>query len=68
MRATIIALALLAASPCAAKPDERQVRRDCTADALRYCRHAIPQGRAAIITCMLSHRDKLQPNCTRHFY
>lgn len=48
--------------------DERQIRRDCTWDALRYCKAAIPQGRQFIIVCMIANRDKLQAKCSKHFY
>jgi hypothetical protein len=48
--------------------DERQIRRDCTWDALRYCKVAIPMGREAIIECMIVNKDKLQPKCRRHLW
>ena len=53
---------------------ERQVRRDCRTDALRYCPGAVasylanPNNRDAIIACMVTHRDQLQPKCSRHIY
>lgn len=51
--------------------DERQIRRDCTFDALRYCKEAIAEAtaqasRQPIINCMVAHRDKLQAKCSRH--
>lgn len=50
-------------------PIEHQIRRDCYADALRYCKAAIvTTDRSAIIACMLENRDKLQAKCSRHFY
>ncbi len=53
--------------------DERQIRRDCTYDALRYCKTAIAAAteqacRQPIIACMLQNRDNLQPKCKRHLY
>jgi hypothetical protein len=49
--------------------DERQIRRDCTYDALRYCKAAIVTGnRSLIIACMVEHKDKLRPQCAAHLY
>lgn len=55
---------------------EKQVRDDCTRDALRHCpieamaclKSETPQCRSAVIGCMLEHKSKLRPKCSRHFY
>lgn len=49
-----------------AMSDERQIRRDCTADAIRFCKSAIPNGKAAIIACMAASKPKLSTKCGRH--
>ena len=68
MRWAIVMLALIS-TPVHASFDERQIRRDCTYDALRYCKTAILRAdRSTIINCMLANREKLQAKCTRHFY
>lgn len=64
----LIALILLGLS-VPAQADERQIRRDCTYDALRFCKAAIATaGRAEIINCIVANRDKLQAKCSRHIY
>lgn len=74
---TAAILLMLTATPTAGqdKPvTEKQVRRDCSFDALRYCgvdvRHYViapnAENRSAIVNCMLFNRDKLQAMCARH--
>lgn len=64
----VVFLLLFAAKPAVAS-DERQIRRDCTWDALRYCKKAIATAdRQTIIFCMVSNKDKLQVKCSRHIY
>ncbi len=63
-----LCLALLAVKGDAHAANAQQVRRDCTADALRLCLAAIPRGRASIIRCMLANRDKLSPRCKAHLH
>lgn len=68
MRTAVAAVALLVTTQCLAQ-DEAQIRRDCTADALRYCKVAILKGdRSVIINCMVENKDKLQPKCRRHLW
>lgn len=63
------ALLIFTTRPAHAGAPEHQIRRDCYADALRYCKAAIiTTDRSAIIACMLENRDKLQAKCSRHFY
>ena len=69
MRPFVIAtlVSLNFASPLQAA-DEHQIRRDCTYDALAYCKSAIAKAsRSEIIACMLQNRNKLQRKCSRHF-
>ncbi len=66
-RALLVAIALTVTAP-SALADEKQIRRDCTADALKHCALAIPQGRPAIIACMVQNKDKLRPKCRQHIY
>lgn len=50
-------------------PTEHQIRRDCYADALRYCKAAIlTTDRATIINCMAANKAKLTQNCQRHLW
>lgn len=70
MRVAMILLMLTVGGPSQAS-DERQVRRDCTFDALHYCKAAIAEAvekgsRQPIIDCMILNRDKLQAKCSRH--
>ncbi len=67
LAAGLLALMLVLGTPARAE-SEAQVRRDCSADALRHCALAIPRGRAAIIACMLKHRARLSEACKRHLY
>lgn len=49
--------------------DEAQIRRDCSVDALRYCKLAIlKRERSIIIDCMVKNKDKLQDKCRRHLW
>lgn len=49
--------------------DERQVRKDCYVDALRYCKRAMLKAdRSAIIACMLANKPKLKASCARHLW
>lgn len=65
----LLALILLGLSVPAQARDERQIRRDCTYDALRFCKAAIATAsRAEIINCIVANRDKLQAKCSRHIY
>ncbi len=69
----IVAALLTLMSHVALAADERQIRRDCTWDALRYCKSAIAAAteqasRTPIINCMVANRDKLQAKCSRHLY
>lgn len=67
--AALIVLASLNFSAPSQAADERQIRRDCTYDALTYCKAAIAKAdRGAVISCMLFNRDKLQKKCSRHLY
>lgn len=68
MRLVAVALFVLLSNPAlVAQPDESQAVRDCTADALRFCKRAIATGsRNSIIVCMIANRDKLQLKCSRH--
>ncbi len=65
-RALLAAIALTVTVPPALAASERQIRRDCTTDALSYCATSIPKGRAAIIKCMVASRSNLSPSCKRH--
>ena len=65
-RILLAAFALTVTVPPAQAADMRQVRRDCTPDALSYCAAAIPRGKAAIIKCMVKNRASLSPQCKRH--
>ncbi len=72
MRWLIAALLSFVITPVHAS-DERQIRRDCTYDALRYCKSSIAEAtkqasRQPIIDCMIAHRDKLQSKCSKHLY
>jgi hypothetical protein len=67
-RALLVTIALTVTVPSALAASEKQIRRDCTADALQHCAAAIPMGRKAIIACMVENRDKLQPKCSQHIY
>ena len=72
----IVALFMLAMNKAARAHDERQIRRDCTKDALRYCtyesliclKRETPQCRADVIACMKRNQSKLQAKCSRHLY
>lgn len=58
----------LAWSQPASGASDKTVVSDCTWDALRYCKRAMPQGREAIIHCMIIHKDQLRPICRRHLW
>lgn len=65
--AAAVCIGVFLSTSALAQPDEAQARRDCTADALRYCKRAIATGsRNSIIVCMIANRDKLQSKCSRH--
>jgi len=64
--ALLAAIALTVTVSPALAASEKQIRRDCTADALTHCKKAIPQGREAIIACMVANRENLRPSCKRH--
>lgn len=49
-------------------PHEKEVISDCSGDALRFCKLAIPRGRGKIIDCMQSNKAKLQAKCSRHLW
>jgi hypothetical protein len=67
-RALLAAIALTVTVSPALAATEKQIRRDCTADALRYCATVIPKGRSAIIACMVENKDKLQAKCSQHMW
>lgn len=49
------------------RADEREVRRDCTYDALKLCKLAVYSGdRFAIVTCMAKNMDRLRVKCRKH--
>lgn len=58
----------VAFSQPASGASDKTVIQDCTWDALRYCKRAIPHGREAIIICMISNKDILRPICRRHLW
>lgn len=58
----------VALSQPASGASEKTVIQDCTWDALRYCKRAIPQGRDSIIHCMILNKELLRPICSRHFW
>ena len=57
-----------------ARAGEAAVKRDCAADAIHYCPGDIAayavrsrsSGRAALVRCMVRHRDELSQACARH--
>lgn len=73
MQWAFVAAFLALMSHAALAADERQIRRDCTYDALRYCKSSIAEAtkqasRQPIINCMVANKDKLQAKCSRHLY
>lgn len=65
--AMAIAWVIVLGIPAARAADERQIRRDCTYDALRFCKAAIATAdRSTIIACMIQNKDQLQAKCRRH--
>lgn len=48
------------------KADEATIRRDCESDAWRLCTWSIPQGRQAIIACMVQNKKNLSKQCSQH--
>lgn len=74
MRAALVLV--LAAISVPTLADEKQIRRDCRRDAVRYCtaeavKCAVaetPQCRAAVIACMISNRARLSPRCAAHIH
>lgn len=70
--ALTVLLALNFSAPAAdgtLPPTEADVRRDCTADALRYCKAAILTGnRMEVIACMVANKEKLRAKCARYLW
>ncbi len=66
--ALLVAIALTVTVPPALAATEKQIRRDCTADALRHCAASIPQGRQAIVACMVANKARLQAKCSQHMW
>ncbi len=68
LAAFLAAMARAKAADKFVDPHEKEVVSDCSADALRFCKLAIPRGRDKIIDCMQANKPKLQAKCSRHLW
>lgn len=65
----IVVMALMLVAQPSFAADEHQIRRDCTWDALRYCKaEIVTADRSKIINCMVENKDKLRPKCRQHMW
>lgn len=63
-----VILLLLWPSLPRAQTFEQRVIHDCSPDARRLCGRVILKGKAAIIACMVEHKDQLGKRCRAHFW
>ncbi len=49
-----------------AKEQQKEFKRDCNADALKFCKNVRPGG-GRIVNCLKQHQVELSAGCNTHF-